>query len=157
MIQAKFMFLSSTFAVFLKIHFLNLGLARGEATLVVPTYYVSWTFFGTLGGFAKFHEIQGFSVGAIILFGLGFGLTILCIAILAVQEMTVLRRYVDERVPDLPEAELDLPTQELQEQQLAKQVTLAMGLFPFSMLGRTASWLRTLSLTTSTSTAAAPR
>lgn len=29
------------------------------------------------------------------------------------------------------------PTQELQEQQLAKQVTLAMGLFPFSMLGRT--------------------
>ncbi|KYK69812.1 DUF803 domain-containing protein, partial [Toxoplasma gondii TgCatPRC2] len=124
-------------SVWTQIHFLNLGLARGEATLVVPTYYVSWTFFGTLGGFAKFHEIQGFSVGAIILFALGFGLTILCIAILAVQEMTVLRRYVDERVPDLPEAELDLPTQELQEQQLAKQVTLAMGLFPFSMLGRT--------------------
>ncbi|CBZ55189.1 conserved hypothetical protein [Neospora caninum Liverpool] len=124
-------------SVWTQIHFLNLGLARGEATLVVPTYYVSWTFFGTLGGFAKFHEIQGFSVGAITLFGLGFGLTILCIAILAVQEMTVLRRYVDERVPDLPEAELDLPTQELQEQQLAKQVTLAMGLFPFSMLGRT--------------------
>lgn len=33
-----------------QIHFLNLGLARGDATLVVPTYYVSWTFFGTLGG-----------------------------------------------------------------------------------------------------------
>ncbi|PFH34225.1 DUF803 domain-containing protein [Besnoitia besnoiti] len=124
-------------SVWTQIHFLNLGLARGDATLVVPTYYVSWTFFGTLGGFAKFHEIQGFSVGAIVLFTLGFGLTILCIAILAVQEMTILRRYVDERVPDLAEADLDLPTQELQEQQLAKQVTLAMGLFPFSMLGRT--------------------
>ncbi|PHJ23999.1 duf803 domain-containing protein [Cystoisospora suis] len=124
-------------SVWTQIHFLNLGLARGDATLVVPTYYVSWTFFGTLGGFAKFHEIQGFSVGAIVLFALGFGLTILCIAILAVQEMTSLRRYVDERVPDFAEQEVDLPTQELQEQQLAKQVTLAMGLFPFSMLGRT--------------------
>lgn len=38
-------------------------------------------------GFAKFHEIQGFSAGALVLFGLGFGLTALCIIILAVQEM----------------------------------------------------------------------
>lgn len=53
-------------------------------------------FLTMISGFAKFHEIQGFSVGAIVLFALGFGLTILCIAILAVQEMTSL--YVHHRI-----------------------------------------------------------
>ena len=38
-------------------------------------------------GFAKFHEVQGFSAGALVLFGLGFGLTAICIILLAVQEM----------------------------------------------------------------------
>lgn len=37
-----------------QIHFLNLGLARGDATTIVPTYYVVWTFFGTLGGTSCF-------------------------------------------------------------------------------------------------------
>eukprot|EP00920_Eleutheroschizon_duboscqi_P021806 GHVT01052290.1.p1 GENE.GHVT01052290.1~~GHVT01052290.1.p1 ORF type:complete len:565 (+),score=97.96 GHVT01052290.1:951-2645(+) len=75
-------------AVWLQIHFLNLGLARGEATYVVPTYYVMWTFFGTLGGFSKFHEIQRYRNSAIVLFVIGFVITIMCIATLAVQEVT---------------------------------------------------------------------
>ncbi|KAF8822201.1 DUF803 domain-containing protein [Cardiosporidium cionae] len=123
--------------VWLQIHFLNLGLARSDATLVVPTYYIVWTLFGTLGGFTKFNEIEGYGVGAIVLFTLGFFLTVACIAILAVQEMTVLRRFVDQHVPDMPEELMDLVTQEHLDQQLGKQVTLGMGLFPFSMLGRT--------------------
>eukprot|EP00922_Rhytidocystis_sp_ex-Travisia-forbesii_P047927 GHVS01071440.1.p1 GENE.GHVS01071440.1~~GHVS01071440.1.p1 ORF type:complete len:664 (+),score=86.36 GHVS01071440.1:232-1992(+) len=124
-------------AVWLQIHFLNLGLARGDATLVVPTYYIFWTFFGTLGGFTKFHEVEGFSRLAGVIFSIGFALTIACIGILAVQEMTNLRRFVDERVPDMPEEQMDLATQEMQDKQLGSQVSLAMGLFPFSMLGRT--------------------
>lgn len=39
-------------------HFLNSGLARGDATLVVPAYYVSWTIFGTFGG----EKVKAFSV-----------------------------------------------------------------------------------------------
>lgn len=38
-------------------------------------------------GFAKFHEMQGFSAGALALFALGFGLTAMCIILLAVEEM----------------------------------------------------------------------
>lgn len=38
-------------------HFLNLGLARGDATVVIPAYYVSWTVFGTLGGTKKDHGV----------------------------------------------------------------------------------------------------
>ncbi|CDJ49791.1 hypothetical protein, conserved [Eimeria brunetti] len=95
-------------SVWMQIHFLNLGLARGDATTIVPTYYVVWTFFGTLGGFAKFHEVQGFSVGALVLFGLGFGLTAICIILLAVQEMRNLRKYVDQQVPEIDDEEADL-------------------------------------------------
>ncbi|CDJ61067.1 hypothetical protein, conserved [Eimeria maxima] len=125
-------------SVWLQIHFLNLGLARGDATTIVPTYYVVWTFFGTLGGFAKFHEVQGFSAGALVLFGLGFGLTAICIILLAVQEMRNLRKYVDQQVPEIDDEEADLATQDLVEQRLSKRVTFAMGMFPISSLGRTA-------------------
>ncbi|KAL8430654.1 hypothetical protein Efla_005139 [Eimeria flavescens] len=125
-------------SVWLQIHFLNLGLARGDATTIVPTYYVVWTFFGTLGGFAKFHEVQGFSAGALVLFGLGFGLTAMCIILLAVEEMQNLRRYVDQQVPEYSDEEADLAAQDLVEQRLAKHVTFAMGMFPISSLGRTA-------------------
>ncbi|KAL8449250.1 hypothetical protein Emed_003234 [Eimeria media] len=125
-------------SVWLQIHFLNLGLARGDATTIVPTYYVVWTFFGTLGGFAKFHEVQGFSAGALVLFGLGFGLTAMCIILLAVEEMQNLRRYVDQQVPEYSDEEADLAAQEIVEQRLSKHVTFAMGMFPISSLGRTA-------------------
>ncbi|CDJ65581.1 hypothetical protein, conserved [Eimeria necatrix] len=125
-------------SVWMQIHFLNLGLARGDATTIVPTYYVVWTFFGTLGGFAKFHEVQGFSASALILFGLGFGLTAMCIILLAVEEMRNLRKYVDQQVPGIDDEEADLAAQDLVEQRLSKRVTFAMGMFPISSLGRTA-------------------
>ncbi|KAL8438232.1 hypothetical protein ACSSS7_000321 [Eimeria intestinalis] len=89
-------------------------------------------------GFAKFHEVQGFSAGALVLFGLGFGLTAMCIILLAVEEMQNLRRYVDQQVPEYSDEEADLAAQDLVEQRLSKHVTFAMGMFPISSLGRTA-------------------
>ncbi|KYO02422.1 inner membrane complex protein [Plasmodium gaboni] len=124
-------------SIYLQIHFLNLGLTRGEATLVVPTYYVFWTFFGTLGGLVKFNEIENFNFNSILLFLVGFLLTVLFISILAVQEITFLRKYVDKEVPDLPLENLDIHTQVLQNKKLSKQVILNMGLFPVSLLGTT--------------------
>lgn len=122
-------------SIYLQIHFLNLGLARGDATLVVPTYYVFWTFFGTLGGLVKFNEIQNYNFYSIMLFLIGFLLTILFISILAVQEIAFLKKYVDKEVPNVPMEKLDVHTQVLQHQQLSKQVLLNMGLFPVSFLG----------------------
>ncbi|CRG92994.1 inner membrane complex protein, putative [Plasmodium gallinaceum] len=130
-------FIFLVISIYLQIHFLNLGLTRGDATLVVPTYYVFWTFFGTLGGLVKFNEIQNFNFNSIILFLVGFVLTVLFISILAVQEITFLRKYVDKEVPDLPLENLDIHTQVLQNKKLSKQVLLNMGLFPVSLLGTT--------------------
>lgn len=130
-------FLFLVISIYLQIHFLNLGLAKGDATLVVPTYYVFWTFFGTLGGLVKFNEIQNYNFYSITLFLLGFLLTVLFISILAVQEIAFLRKYVDTEVPDLSVEKLDVHAQVLQHQKLSKQVLLNMGLFPVSLLGTT--------------------
>ncbi|VWU49334.1 inner membrane complex protein [Hepatocystis sp. ex Piliocolobus tephrosceles] len=124
-------------SIYLQIHFLNLGLARGDATLVVPTYYVFWTFFGTLGGLVKFNEIDNFNLGSIIFFIVGFLLTVLFISVLAVQEIAFLRKYVDKEVPDICLDNLDINAQVIQHKKLSKQVILNMGLFSVSLLGPT--------------------
>ncbi|SBT71649.1 inner membrane complex protein, putative [Plasmodium malariae] len=130
-------FIFLVISIYLQIHFLNLGLTRGDATLVVPTYYVFWTFFGTLGGLVKFNEIENFNFNSILLFIIGFVLTVLFISILAVQEIAFLRKYVDKEVPDISLENLDIHAQVLQNKKLSKQVILNMGLFPVSLLGTT--------------------
>ncbi|SBS84308.1 inner membrane complex protein, putative, partial [Plasmodium ovale curtisi] len=130
-------FIFLVISIYLQIHFLNLGLTRGDATLVVPTYYVFWTFFGTLGGLVKFNEIENFNFNSILLFLFGFVLTVLFISILAVQEIAFLRKYVDKEVPDISLENLDINAQVLQNKKLSKQVILNMGLFPVSLLGTT--------------------
>ncbi|EUD68349.1 hypothetical protein C922_01369 [Plasmodium inui San Antonio 1] len=130
-------FIFLVISIYLQIHFLNLGLTRGDATLVVPTYYVFWTFFGTLGGLVKFNEIENFNFNSILLFLVGFVLTVLFISILAVQEIAFLRKYVDKEVPDISLDNLDIHAQVLQNKKLSKQVILNMGLFPVSLLGTT--------------------
>ncbi|SCM23337.1 inner membrane complex protein, putative [Plasmodium chabaudi adami] len=130
-------FIFLVISIYLQIHFLNLGLTRGDATLVVPTYYVFWTFFGTLGGLVKFNEIENFNFNSILLFVIGFVITVLFISILAVQEIAFLRKYVDKEVPDIALENLDVNAQVLQNKKLSKQVILNMGLFPMSLLGTT--------------------
>eukprot|EP00917_Polyrhabdina_sp_WS-2016_P016286 GHVP01035271.1.p1 GENE.GHVP01035271.1~~GHVP01035271.1.p1 ORF type:complete len:478 (+),score=71.43 GHVP01035271.1:1307-2740(+) len=81
---ASFLFLASAV---LQIHFLNFGLGRGETALVVPTYYISWTFFGTLGGFSKFHEAHGFGISQFVLFGIGISVTLFFVGFMAMKDL----------------------------------------------------------------------
>ncbi|CEM23185.1 unnamed protein product [Vitrella brassicaformis CCMP3155] len=81
-------FLSAT----LQIHYCNQGMMQGESTVVLPCYYISWCVFGTLGGFAKFHEIDGFGPNQVVLFVVGFIIILLGAVLLSfdysVEELT---------------------------------------------------------------------
>eukprot|EP01071_Lankesteria_metandrocarpae_P005992 Lankesteria_metandrocarpae@DN4202_c0_g1_i1.p1 len=126
-------------AIFLQIHFLNLGLSRGDATLVVPTYYVFWTVFGTLGGFSKFHECVGFGWVQIILFVVGLLVTLCCIAFMAVREIEQhVLRELEKSVPVLIGSELDdgqVVQSSLRRLQMNIPLTFGYGLLPFGSLG----------------------
>eukprot|EP00914_Ancora_sagittata_P002998 GHVO01006219.1.p1 GENE.GHVO01006219.1~~GHVO01006219.1.p1 ORF type:complete len:519 (-),score=74.90 GHVO01006219.1:150-1706(-) len=111
----------------LQIHFLNFGLGRAEATLVIPTYYVCWTIFGTLGGFAKFHECMGFTTAQIVVYSFGLSLTLACVGILAIREISNIKAEIEKD---------DVETQFLTQSTLRKRVPLSVGYGMMMALGR---------------------
>lgn len=123
-------------SIVLQMHFLNLGLARGDATLVIPTYYVSWTVLGTIGGFVKFHEVLGFTGTQIGLFLIGLILTLVCVALMASGEVERVQIDVEKTTrPGIPDKVMEAP--------LTLGVPLAVGLGVVPM-GRLAGRFRTL-------------
>ncbi|KAK6590764.1 hypothetical protein RS030_132073 [Cryptosporidium xiaoi] len=123
---AVILFLLSTW---LQMHFLNLGLSMGDATLIIPTYYVFWTLFSTFGGFTKFHEFEGFNKLMTIVFALGIAITTTFVIIMSIREILAFKKVVDERVPEInnviveEEPKLGSGTNDM----LDVQLPLAMG------------------------------
>lgn len=127
-------------SIVLQMHFLNMALARGDATLVIPSYYVFWTIFGTLGGFLKFHEIFGFSFLQLSLFFLGFLFTLISVALMASMDIERVQ-YNVERTATLRSGTYE---EQALETPLSLGVPLAVGL-GIIPVGKLAGRLRTLS------------
>ncbi|KAH8741527.1 hypothetical protein FG386_003169 [Cryptosporidium ryanae] len=133
---AVILFLLSTW---LQMHFLNLGLSMGDATLIIPTYYVFWTLFSTFGGFTKFHEFEGFNELMMIVFALGIAITTTFVIIMSIREILAFKKVVDERVPEInvmieEEQRLGAGTSDM----LDVQLPLAMGVLTMINAGKLA-------------------
>ncbi|KAH0471949.1 MAG: uncharacterized protein KVP18_003455 [Porospora cf. gigantea A] len=97
-------------------HMLSLGLSRGKAMIVIPTYYVSWTLCGTLGGVTKFHEGQNLTRLQLSLMCGGVLCTLLSVLPLAVSDLSRLSktmarilRIADSKGEAAPTRTLGLP------------------------------------------------
>lgn len=55
----------------LQIYWINMGLARYDALLQIPVFYVVWTLFDVIGGGVYYGEFEGFTPLRFFLFGLG--------------------------------------------------------------------------------------
>ncbi|KAJ1606768.1 transmembrane domain-containing protein [Cryptosporidium canis] len=139
-IQPYIAFIFFSISTWLQMHFLNLGLAMGDATLVVPTYYVFWTLFSTFGGFTKFHEFEGFTFIMTIIFFLGIIITTSFVIVMSVREILAFKKAVDESVTD----NSDRITDETPELDITKgnmldtQLPLAMGVLTMINAGKLA-------------------
>lgn len=139
-IQPYVSFIFFSISTWLQMHFLNLGLAMGDATLVVPTYYVFWTLFSTFGGFTKFHEFEGFTFLMTIIFFLGIIITTSFVIVMSIREILAFKKAVDESVTDngdgiIEEApELD----RVKGNMLDTQLPLSMGVLTMIHAGKLA-------------------
>eukprot|EP01066_Platyproteum_vivax_P011209 Platyproteum_vivax@DN5086_c0_g1_i1.p1 len=111
------LYLSAFFFIFssiAQIYYLNQALYRHDALLVIPAYYIVWTIFGVLGGFAKFHEIKGFSVHQLLLFVAGLAVALGGIYFLAGYEVESLEHIESdiqefEQEPSTEAAQVEEP------------------------------------------------
>ncbi|KAL7068171.1 hypothetical protein ACR3K2_13420 [Cryptosporidium serpentis] len=137
-IQPYVAFVVFGISTWLQMHFLNLGLARGDATLVVPAYYVFWTLFSTFGGFSKFHEFQGFTLSMTIIFTIGIIITTVFVIIMSIREILAFKKAVDENVPHDDEVESMPENMESVRSKLDVQLPLSMGVLTMIHAGRLA-------------------
>jgi hypothetical protein len=54
-----------------QIYWINIGLARYDALLQIPVFFVVWTLFDVIGGGVYYDEFAGFSALQFVLFCLG--------------------------------------------------------------------------------------
>jgi surface polysaccharide O-acyltransferase-like enzyme len=70
-IEAYMFTVITLFTAVSQIYWINNGLARYDALIQIPVFYVSWTLFDVVGGGIYYEEFRGFSVHQFILFCLG--------------------------------------------------------------------------------------
>ncbi|KAF7457232.1 putative inner membrane complex protein [Cryptosporidium felis] len=137
-LQPYIAFLFFSVSTWLQMHFLNLGLAMGDATLVVPAYYVFWTLFSTFGGFTKFHEFEGFTVLMTVIFSLGIIITTSFVIVMSIREILAFKKAVDERVPNDNGVEENQKATGSKSDMLDVQLPLAMGVLTMIHAGKLA-------------------
>jgi hypothetical protein len=74
-----------------QIYWINMGLARYDALLQIPVFYVVWTVFDVVGGGIFYNEFEGFSPVRMFLFVLAvliifFGVCVLSTRLKALAE-----------------------------------------------------------------------
>jgi hypothetical protein len=67
----------------LQIYWINLGLARYDALIQIPVFYVVWTLFDVVGGGIYYGEFDGFTPVRYVLFCLGVSVIFAGVAVLA--------------------------------------------------------------------------
>ncbi|TRY51635.1 Magnesium transporter NIPA [Cryptosporidium tyzzeri] len=138
-IQPYLAFIFFSTSTWLQMHFLNLGLAMGDATLVVPAYYVFWTLFSTFGGFTKFHEFEGFTFIMTIIFSFGIVITTSFVIVMSIREILAFKKAVDESVTDNDGITEEVPKLDrMKGNMLDTQLPLAMGVLTMINAGKLA-------------------
>ena len=66
-----------------QIYWINMGLARYDALLQVPVFFVVWTMFDVIGGGIYYDEFSGFKTHQFILFCGGITIIFIGVAVLA--------------------------------------------------------------------------
>lgn len=138
-IQPYVAFILFSTSTWLQMHFLNLGLAMGDATLVIPAYYVFWTLFSTFGGFTKFHEFEGFTLLMTIIFSFGIIITTSFVIVMSIREILAFKKAVDESVTDDDGIIEEVPKLDgVKGNMLDTQLPLAMGVLTMINAGKLA-------------------
>jgi hypothetical protein len=69
--EAYMFTLITLFTAVSQIYWINNGLARYDALIQIPVFYVMWTLFDVVGGGIYYDEFRGFTAHQFILFCLG--------------------------------------------------------------------------------------
>jgi hypothetical protein len=75
--------------VLTQLNFLNTGLAKFDALIVIPVYQSFWNAFGITGGLLFFREYQYMNTKECLLYGLGILITLVGVTLLVKQRRTV--------------------------------------------------------------------
>ena len=68
---------------FSQIYWINMGLARYDALLQIPVFYVVWTLFDVIGGGIYYGEFSHFEPLQFVLFCVGVGVIFTGVVVLA--------------------------------------------------------------------------
>lgn len=66
-----------------QVYWINMGLARYDALLQIPVFYVVWTLFDVVGGGVYYSEFDGFTPGRYALFTMGVVIIFIGVAVLS--------------------------------------------------------------------------
>lgn len=92
----------------LQVRFLNMGLAKADALLVVPIYQVSWVLMNCIVGFTYFQDYQAMSTFQIVMFSLAVFVILMGVYLLSTRPLTPHSMLLEEAMRDTEYNDLDI-------------------------------------------------